>query len=81
MAYRIEKFKLNRAGVSSALLKGAGTQTVLEQTANRVAKQSGIGTEISTYSGANRLNVRIEPNTWEDYETNLETNCLLKALH
>lgn len=77
----IERIELNRSAVSSLLLKGEGTKALISSLASSVSREAGIGTEISVVDGRYRANARISPATWEDYRTNLSTNCLLKALH
>lgn len=81
MAYHVVKVVLNRKAVSDQLLKGAATKQLMHSIAERVAKQSGINTNMDTYDGINRSNVHIWPATWEDFRANLESNALLKALY
>lgn len=77
----IERIELNRSAVSNLLLKGEGTRNLIASLADRVSREAGIQTEITVMDGRNRSNARIEPANWEDYDINLRTNCLLKALH
>ena len=78
---KVEKVVLDRGQVSAQLLKGAGTKALLMSIAERVAAQSGLDTEISTYDGVNRSNVSVTTATQEDYFRNLNTNALAKALY
>ena len=81
MAEKVLVVVLDKKAVSRQILKGAGTKALLQTLADRVSRQSGIGTKTDAYDGLNRSNVHVWPATWEDYRANHETNALLKALY
>lgn len=73
------KFKLNREGVRE-LLKSEDVRACLESEAGKRAGKLGAGYETETYSGRNRLNVRIKAVTREAIQENLDNNTLLKVI-
>lgn len=71
---------LNSAGIRE-LLKSSEIQSVLNETAETVARRAGEGYEaVPGTLGKTRANVRVQAATKEANKDNLENNTLLKAL-
>ena len=79
---KVDRVVLNFGEVSRQILKGAGTEALLLEIANRVADQSGLACKVDPYKGRKRLNVSVsvEPGS-DDYYRNLHTNALASALY
>lgn len=73
------KFELNRQGVKE-LLQSSEMKSICSQAANQAAAAAGDGYEVSTMTGATRVNARVSPATAHAYYSNLRHNTLLKAL-
>lgn len=71
---------LNSAGIRE-LLKSSEIQSVLNETAEAVARRAGEGYEaVPGTRGKTRANVRVQAATEEAKKDNLEHNTLLKSL-
>ena len=74
------RIELNSTGIRE-LLKSAEIQSVLNETAETVARRAGEGYKaIPGTLGKTRANVRVQAATKEANKDNLEHNTLLKAL-
>lgn len=74
------KIKLVQANVKSELLKGEEVKEYCEKIAGKIASSAGVGYEINTFSGKNRINVGISATTPEAQRDNYRNNTLLKAV-
>lgn len=73
------KIKLNSAGVRE-LLRSGWIMSICQSNASRIAQSAGQGYVTNSYTGKNRVNVSISPESSEARKDNLEHNTLLKAL-
>lgn len=73
------KVVLNKAGVRE-LLQSEWIKGVLQEHANNIATRAGDGYATSAYTGKNRANVSVYPETFEAYKDNLTNNTLIKSL-
>lgn len=72
------KFKLNRAGVRD-LLRSQEALNICQDYAQQIQSRAGDGYEVTTYTGANRVNASVHAATQEAIRDNYEHNTLLKA--
>lgn len=73
------KFELNREGVRQ-LLTSPEMLEVCREHAEATANAAGVGYEVSTHVGRNRVNASVMAETQEARADNYENNTLLKAL-
>lgn len=77
---KVEKFKLNRAGVRE-LLNSAGIEDVCVKTATELAGRAGTGYQAAApHKTGQRVAVNIYPGTKEAARDNLKNNTLLKVI-
>lgn len=74
------KFKLDRAGVRE-LMRSPEAMNVVMEYATKIQSRcpSGLGYEVSSMVGANRVNASVFASTPEARRDNYENNTLLKA--
>ena len=72
------KFELNRAGVRE-LLRSQEALAACVPYAYQIQGRAGAGYEVTTYTGANRVNASVYAATPEARRDNYENNTLLKA--
>lgn len=73
------KVVLNRAGVRELLLSDA-VGGYVSQLASGIASRAGSGYSYDNYTGRNRVNSSVYPETEEAWKDTLKNNTLLKAV-
>lgn len=73
------EFQLNREGVRQ-LLKSPEMESICLQYANSALGRLGLGYEVSTHSGRNRVNAEVKAETFAARRDNLKNNSILKAV-
>ncbi len=73
------KFELNRNGVRE-LLRSDEMMGICKEFATRSVSVLGVGYDISTHTGRNRVNAQIEAKTFEARRDNAKNNSILKSL-
>lgn len=74
---KLEKFVLDKQGVSDCILNSADTMAYLESLAN---SRCPSGCVVNVKRGARRANARIVTDTASAYRDNLKNNTLLHAI-
>lgn len=75
------KVVLNTGRVQSVLLKSEATKGMLQGAAEMLLQRLPEGYATDAFSGENRLNVSVWPDSEEAVRDNLENNTLEKAVH
>lgn len=75
----LTKFVLNKSGVRE-LLRSPEAASVCEELAQQAVSKLGNGYATNTYTGTNRVNVSVYPETKEAIDENSEHNTLLTTL-
>lgn len=73
------KFVLNREGVRE-LLRSKEMRDVCSDYANSALARLGSGYEVTTHTGANRVNAEVAAETFAAKRENLRSNTILKAV-
>lgn len=73
------KFELNREGVRE-LLRSKEMMDICSEYANSAAARLGDGYEVSTHTGANRVNAQVSAETFAAKRDNLKNNSIIKAV-
>lgn len=79
MAKKVE-IELNREAVRSQLLKSSAMMSICQSQAQNIAARCGSGYAVSAYSGTNRVNAMVYPETAEASKDNYRHNTILKAM-
>ena len=74
------KFVLNSAGVKE-LLQSSEMMSICKTYAEQVASRAGDGYEVTTYTGAKRVNASVHADTPEAVKDTFTNNTLIKALY
>ena len=73
------KFELNRSGVRE-LLKSKEMMDICSEYAQSALGRLGDGYEMSTHTGANRVNAEVKAESFAAKRDNLKNNSILKAV-
>lgn len=73
------KFVLNREGVRD-LLRSKEMMDICSDYANSALGRLGSGYEVTTHTGANRVNAQVAAETFAAKRENLKSNTILKAV-
>ncbi len=73
------RFELNRAGVRE-LLTSSEMKSICEGYASKAVSSLGEGYEMSSYTGASRVNASVIATTYAARKENAENNSILKAV-
>ena len=73
------RIELNREGVRQ-LLRSEEMKAICESQANKALSRLGVGYEVTSMTGKNRVNAQIEAVSSKAKKDNLRNNSILKAL-
>lgn len=73
------KFELNRDGVRE-LLRSKEMMDICSEYANNALGRLGDGYEVTTHTGANRVNAEVAAQSFSAKRENLKSNTILKAV-